>query len=135
MGGIGTALIAVLAGGAAAAAIYGGLAFVPSSAGLTTNTQAALGAGIGIAGGLVVGMLGAPEIGAAVAAGGVGAAAAQFASAEVASYQAGNPVQPAQPQPSASGINGINSLSEMLPVHSQADLQGAAMRLRSVKWR
>ena len=128
------AFAAVGVGALAAAAIYGGLAFVPASAGLTTNMSAALGAGIGIAGGVVVGMLGAPEIGVGIAGAGLGVAAAQFATAEVASYQAGNPAQTGEPTSNAT-TSGINALTEAIPLHTNSELQGAASRLRSLRMR
>ncbi len=131
MGGAGVAIFSALAGIVAGGALYTGLAFVPSSAGLNTNTVALIGAGVGIAGGVVLGMLGQPMAGVAVAAGCAGAAAAQFGSAEVVAYQAGIPNSP----PATPAAAGINALSDQLPVHADNDLMSARSRLTSMRMR
>ena len=132
---MGSAIAAVLVGGVAAAAIYGGLAFQTT---VTGNTSAAIGAGIGVAGGIAVGMMGSPEIGAAIAAAGVGVALAQFATAEVASYEANQTTAPAATTSGLSdtlygqlgSVNSINGPSDTLPLHSRGSLAQAKMNLR-----
>jgi hypothetical protein len=61
---------------------------------------------VGIAGGLLVGMA-SPELGVGVASGGLAVAASQFATQEVAAYQATQQQASTTPTPS-SGVNGVN---------------------------
>jgi hypothetical protein len=137
--GIGGLLVGALAGGLGAAAIYGGLAFQST---ITGNAQAAAGAGIGVAAGLLVGMMGSPEIGAGIAAGAVGTGLAQFATSEVAAYQANQ--SPSTNPPTTSAVNGpgdrlplraVNGPGDSLPVHTNAALMAAARRLRNMGMR
>lgn len=130
-----SAIVAVLAGGVAAAAIYGGLAFQST---VTGNAQAALGAAIGIGGGVLVGMMGAPDAGVGIAAGGVGVALAQFSTSEVAAYQANQATPSTSSSTSTSGpgdrlplrsVNSINGPGDTLPVHTRNAMAAARMRL------
>jgi uncharacterized membrane protein YebE (DUF533 family) len=121
---MGLALGAVALSCVAAGAIYGGLAFDST---MTANTKALVGAGVGLAGGLLVGMA-SPELGVGVAAGGAAVAVAQLASQEVATYTA-NQASSATSPTSTSAVNGPGDRPFALQNNPQAQLATARANL------
>lgn len=131
-GGMARAALAVGAGLVSAAAIYAVLSLPSVSASVSGNTAALVGGGAALALGAAVGMMGAPDIGVGIAAGGGGAAAAQLAVYEVAQYEAGTASQPTvTPAPT----HGINGPGDTLPLHSGREVSTAVSRLQARGWR
>jgi hypothetical protein len=122
---MGMAIAGIAAGAVGAAVIYGGLAF---SSTLSANAKAGIGAGIGLAGGLLVGMA-APEIGVGIASGGIAVAAAQLATSEVATYEA-NQSNSTSTSTSTSAVNGPGDRPLSLHQNPRSQLASAKLALQ-----
>lgn len=123
---MGSAIGAVLIGAVGAGLIAGALGFQSTISG---NTVGLAIAGGGIALGAAAGAMGYPVAGVGLAAAGAGVGLAQFATYEVAQYEANNATAP---QMTTSGMGAINGPSDTIPLHSMADMQAARANLRRV---